>query len=297
MDRLLTMEAFLRVVDAGSFSAAARQWGRSKAVVSKYVNALEDHLGVELLRRTTRSLSLTEAGRAYRERCADVLGEIQSLEASVQQDVAAPRGPLRVTAPPGLASHYLAVMTKDFLARFPEVTLDLDLTHRMVDLIEENIDVAIRVTAPRDSSLVARRIAPAPIIAVAAPSYLRQRGTPKNPADLRSHDCIIDTNFRDQQRWRFRAHRTGGKTETISVDGPLRINNPDAIREMAEAGLGIALVPNFVAKDALATGSLCEVLKGRVALHWSILAVYPRRRYLPLRVRAYVDHLVEGIGA
>jgi DNA-binding transcriptional LysR family regulator len=112
MDRLLTMEAFLRVVDAGSFSAAARQWGRSKAVVSKYVNALEDHLGVELLRRTTRSLSLTEAGRAYRERCADVLGEIQSLEASVREDIAAPRGPLRITAPPGLATHYLAVMTK-----------------------------------------------------------------------------------------------------------------------------------------------------------------------------------------
>jgi len=296
MDRLLSMEAFLRVVDAGSFSAAARQWGRSKAVVSKYVNALEAHLGVELLRRTTRSLSLTEAGRAYRERCADVLGEIQSLEASVQQDVAAPRGPLRVTAPPGLASHYLAVMTKDFLARFPEVTLELDLTHRMVDLIEENIDVAIRVTAPRDSSLVARRIAPAPIIAVAAPSYLRQRGTPKEPADLRDHDCLVDTNFRGQQRWRFQS-RTGNQTETVTVDGPLRINNPDAVREMAEAGLGIALVPDFVAKDALAAGTLCEVLKGRVALHWSIIAVYPRRQYLPLRVRAYVDHLVEGIGA
>jgi DNA-binding transcriptional LysR family regulator len=293
MDRLLSMEAFLRVVDAGSFSAAARQWGRSKAVVSKYVNGLEAHLGVELLRRTTRSLSLTEAGRAYRERCADVLGEIQSLEASVQQDVAAPRGPLRVTAPPGLASHYLAVMTKDFLAHFPDVTLDLDLTHRMVDLIEENIDVAIRVTAPRDSSLVARRIAPAHIIAVAAPSYLRQRGTPKNPADLRDHDCLVDTNFRDQQRWRF---HNGDKTETVTVDGPLRVNNPDAVRELAEAGLGIALVPDFVARDALAAGTLREVLKGRVALHWSILAVYPRRRYLPLRVRAYVDHLVEGIG-
>ena len=293
MDRLEQMEAFIRVVDAGSFTAAARQWGRSKAVVSKYINALEDHLGVELLRRTTRSLSLTEAGRHYRKRCADVLGEIESLEASVREDIAAPRGPLRVTAPPGLASHYLHVMTKDFLERYPEVTLDLDLTHRMVDLVEEGIDVAIRVTDPRDSSLVARRIAPAPIIAVAAPSYLRQRGTPKKPADLRDHDCLVDTNFRDQQRWRF---RIGDKNETVTVDGPLRVNNPDAVREMAEAGLGIALVPDFVARDALIAGSLCEVLKGRVALHWSILAVYPRRRYLPVRVRAYVDHLVEGIG-
>jgi len=293
MDRLLAMEAFVRVVDAGSFSAAARHWGRSKAVVSKYVNALEAHLGVALLRRTTRSLSLTEAGRAYRERCADVLGEIEALEASLREGMAAPRGPLRVSAPPGLASHYLDVMTKDFIARFPEVTIDLDLTHRMIDLVEENIDVAIRVTDPRDSSLVARRIAPVPIVAVAAPSYLRRRGTPKLPSDLRDHDCLVDTNFRDQQRWRF---QTGDKTETVTVDGPLRVNNPDAIRDLAIAGLGIALVPNFVATEALRKGKLRQVLPDTVALRWSILAVYPRRRYLPLRVRAYIDHLVERMG-
>jgi DNA-binding transcriptional LysR family regulator len=293
MDRLLAMEAFVRVVDAGSFSAAARNWGRSKAVVSKYISALEDHLGVELLRRTTRSLSLTEAGRAYRERCAGVLGEIEALEVSLREGVAAPRGNLRITAPPGFASHYLDVMTTDFIARFPDVTLDLDLTHRMVDLVEENIDVAIRVTDPRDSSLVARRIAPAPILAVAAPSYLRRRGTPKAPADLSDHDCLVDTNFRDQQRWRF---RTGGKVETVAVHGPVRLNNPDAIRDLAVAGLGIGLIPEFAAADALRVGTLREVLKGRVALHWSILAVYPRRQYLPLRVRAYVDHLVERFG-
>ena len=293
MDRLLAMEAFVRVVDAGSFSAAARQWGRSKAVVSKYVNALEDHLGVQLLRRTTRSLSLTEAGRAYRERCTEVLGEIQSLEASLREGVAAPRGPLRVSAPPGLASHYLDVMTNDFIARFPDVTIDLDLTHRMVDLVEENIDVAIRITDPRDSSLVARRIAPVPIVAVAAPSYLRRRGVPKKPADLREHDCLVDTNFRDQQRWRF---RMDGKTETVTVDGPLRVNNPDAIRDLAIEGLGIGLVPEFVVREALRARKLRQILPGAVALRWSILAVYPRRRYLPLRVRAYVDHLVERIG-
>ena len=296
MDRLVAMEAFVRVADAGSFSAAARHWGRSKSVVSKYVNALEAHLGVQLLRRTTRSLSLTEAGRAYRERCTNVLGEIQALEASLREGIAAPRGPLRVTAPPGFASHYLEVLTKDFLARFPEVTIDLDLTHRMVDLVEENVDVAIRVTDPRDSSLVARRLAPAPILAVAAPAYLRRRGTPKNPADLRDHDCLVDTNFRDQQRWRFQTgHEGKAKTETITVSGPLRVNNPDAVCEMAEAGLGIGLVPQFVASDALQAGRLREVLNGRVAFHWSILAVYPRRRYLPLRVRAYIDHLAGAL--
>ena len=296
MDRLDQMEAFIRVVDAGSFTAAAQQWGRSKAVVSKYINALEDRLGVELLRRTTRSLSVTEAGRTYRKRCADILGEIESLEASVRQDIAAPRGPLRVTAPPGLAAHYLDVMTSGFLTRYPEVTLDLDLTHRMVDLIEDNIDIAIRVTDPRDSSLVARRIAPTAILAVASPDYLRRCGTPKKPADLRDHDCIVDTNFRDQQRWRFRSRRSGGKTETVSVDGPLRVNHPDAVREIAEAGLGVALVPDFVAREALEAGRLREVLPGRVAFQWSILAVYPRRKYLPARVRAYVEHLLAHMG-
>jgi DNA-binding transcriptional LysR family regulator len=238
-------------------------------------------------------LSLTEAGRAYRERCADVLGELEALEASVREGVVAPRGLLRITAPPGLASHCLDVITKDFLARFPEVTIDLDLTHRMVDLVEENIDVAIRVTDLGDSSLVARRIAPVPIIAVAAPSYLRRRGMPRKPADLREHDCLVDTNFRDQQRWRF---VTGDKSETVTVHGPLRVNSPDAVREMAEAGLGIGLVPEFVARDALRAKSLCEVLKGAVAFRWSIFAVYPRRRFLPLRVRVYVDHLVERMG-
>jgi len=293
MDRLLAMEAFVRVVDAGSFSAAARHWGRSKAVVSKYVSALEEDLGVALLRRTTRSLSLTEAGRAYRERCTGILGEIQSLEASVRESAEAPRGRLRVSAPPGLASHHLEVMTKDFIARYPEVSIDLDLTHRMVDLVEENIDVAIRVTEPRDSSLVARRIAPVSIIAVAAPSYLRRRGAPKKPSDLCEHDCLVDTNFRDQQRWRF---QWKGKAETVTVDGPLRVNDPDAIRDLAIAGLGIGLVPDFVAVEAIRKGELRELLPDTVALRWSILAVYPRRRYLPLRVRAYVDHLVERMG-
>ena len=266
---------------------APRQWSASTSPPSKII------WGVQLLRRTTRSLSLTEAGRSYRERCADILGEVESLEASVRDAIAAPRGTLRVTAPPGFANHYTEVITTDFLARYPEVKLDLDLTYRMVDLVEENIDVAIRVTDPRDSSLVARWIALAPIVAVASPHYLRRRGTPKAPGDLRDHDCLVDTNFRDQQRWRF---RTEGRTETISVDGPIRINNPDAIYEMAVAGLGVALVPEFVVREALRAKTLREVLRGRVAFEWSILAVYPRRKYLPVRVRAYVDHLVQAIG-
>jgi DNA-binding transcriptional LysR family regulator len=294
MDRLIAMEAFVRVVDAGSFSEAARVWGRSKAVVSKYVSALEDHLDVQLLRRTTRSLSLTDAGRDYHARCVDLLGELEAMEAALHHDHAALRGTLRVSAPPGFAASHLHVMTSAFVAEHPEVVLDIDLTHRMVDLVAEGIDVAIRVTEPSDSSLVARKLAPAPLVAVASPAYLRDHGRPDKPRDLRGHACIVDTNFRDQHRWRF---RTPSGTETVSVTGPFRVNNPLSVRELALADHGVALCPRFVVAEALETGTLVEVLKGRVAFAWSIYAVYPRRRFLSGRVRAYVDHLARFLAA
>lgn len=286
------MEAFVRVVDAGGFSAAARHWGCSKAVVSKYVSQLEEHLGVALLRRTTRSLSLTEPGRAYHRRCTEVLGEIESLEASLRDDQVAPRGTLRVTAPPGFVQAYLDDMTTRFVERYPEVTMDLDLTHEMVDLVAREIDVAIRVTDPRDSALVARKLAPSPLLAVASPDYLAERGTPRRPGDLARHDCIVDTNFRDQGRWRF---STRGKRETVTVDGPFRVNSPTVARDLAIAGHGISIIAEFAVRDALADGRLVEVLRRKVALDWSVYAVYLRRRYVPARVRAFVDHMADAL--
>lgn len=292
MDRLTAMYAFARVVDAGSFSAAARRWGRSKAAVSKYVADLEAHLGVTLLRRNTRSLTLTEAGAAYYPRCIEILNAVDATETGLREQQSALRGTLRVTAPPGFASRYLAVLTCDFVARHPQVRIDLDLTHRMIDLVEEAVDVAVRMTEPQDSSLIARRLAPAPCIAVAAPRYLAARGQPETPRELRGHDCLVDTNFRDQQRWRF---RVGGRTQRVTVDGPFRVNSPLAVRDLAIAGHGIAIVPALIAEAAIATGELVEVLPGTVALRWSIYAVYPRREHLPERVRAYVDHLAEAL--
>lgn len=286
------MEAFVRVVDAGGFSAAARHWGCSKAVVSKYVSQLEEHLGVALLRRTTRSLSLTDSGRAYHQRCTEVLGEIESLEASLVDDDVAPRGVLRVTAPPGFASAYLDEMTTQFVEHYPDVTMDLDLTHEMVDLVAREIDVAIRVTAPRDSALVARKLGPAPLLAVASPDYLADRGTPRRPRDLAEHDCIVDTNFRDQGRWRFSVR---GRRETVSVDGPFRVNSPVVARDLAVAGHGVSIIADFVVRDAIADGSLVEVLKRKVALDWSVYAVFLRRRYVPARVRAFVDHMADAL--
>jgi len=294
MDKLTNMEAFVRVVDAGSFSAAARKWGRSKASVSKYVGALEAHLGVKLLQRTTRSLSLTDAGRAYHQRCVDLLAEVAALESATRSDDASPRGTLRVTAPPGFAALHLHLMTTDFVARYPSVTIDLDLTHRMVDLVAEGIDVAIRMTRPDDASLVARRLAPAPVLAVAAPSYLERRGAPATPADLLAHDCLVDTNFRGLGRWPFEDR---GRRVTVDVSGPLRANNPLTVRDWAVAGLGVALIPELLIEAELTSGQLVEVLAGAVALEWSLYAVTSGRRYLPGRARAFIDHMAAAMAS
>jgi DNA-binding transcriptional LysR family regulator len=290
MDRLAHMRSFVRVAEAGSFSAAARGLGVSKAVISKHVSALEAYLGVELLRRTTRSLGLTDAGRSYLGRATDLLEELDSLEASVRADAAAVSGLLRVTAPPGLFGGYARALTVGFRARHPEVRLWLDLTHRMVDLVEEGVDLAIRVTQPDESSLIARRLAPCPLVLVAAPEYLARQGSPESPSALARHACLVDMNMREGNRWRF----TGDSVRTVvEVDGPYRINSPVEIRELAIAGEGIALCPRFVVADGLRDGRLVELLPGRVATEWAIYAVYPRRRYQPARLRAYLQHLVD----
>jgi len=253
---------------------------------------LESELQLTLLQRTTRSLKLTDSGRMYFERCVDLLSRLDALETDLKTAGGTLDGALRVTAPPGFALRFLPLLTTAFHTKHPAVSIDLDLTHRFVDLIEEGIDVAIRVTAPRDSSLIARRLAPAPIVAVAAPTYLERHGVPRKPEDLRRHDCVVDTNFRNQHRWTF-ATRRGNRT--VSVSGAFRVNHPEAVRDLAIAGQGVALLPRFVAAGPIAHGQLLEILPGKVALSWSVYAIYPRRTHLPERVRAYVDHLAEGV--
>lgn len=294
---LTEMEALVRVVDAGSFSEAARRWGRSKAVVSKYVSQLEASLGVQLLHRTTRALRLTETGQAYLPRCRAILDELRELEASVQAQHVALRGSLRLTLPDGLGDAYLEPLLGGFQQRYPEVSLEVELTSRMVDLVEEGFDVALRVTSPRDSALVARRLAGVSIVAVASPDYLRRAGTPTEPGELRGHRCLVDTNFRDGARWPFRT-RDGGD-EVVVVEAAVGVNSPLAVRSLARQGLGVGLVPDFLVAEAIAAGHLIEVLPGRVALEWGIYVVYPRRKHLSGKVRAFVDHaagVIAGAG-
>jgi len=238
---LARIRAFVQVFDSGGFSAAARQHGRSKALLSKYVTDLEDYLGVRLMNRTTRKLSLTEAGEAYYREASQLLQQLDDLDASILDQTAAPRGLLRVSAARNFGEMILAPAIFVFLAEHPDVTLDLRLEDRFVDLVEEGIDVALRISAAQDSSLIARKICDMQHSAVASPEYLLAHSEPKTPEDLRHHACIVDTNFQGQANWRF---VDKGQTLSVHVSGPVRVNSPLSARDAALAGLGIALLPD-----------------------------------------------------
>ncbi len=291
MDRLTCMDAFVRVADAGSFAEAARRWGRSTSVVSKYVGQLEEELGVRLLQRTTRQCTLTEAGARHVERCRDILLAVVEAESQLHTAHHDLRGPLRITAPAGFLTRHRRAVVTTFCERFPGVTLDIDLTHRIVDLVEERFDLAIRLNEPSDSSLVARRLGPAPLVLVAAPAYLHRAGAPDHPRALANHACICDTNFRFHPRWPL---LVDGTVVGIDVSGPVAVNSPNFVRDLALDGLGIALVPQMVVEEALAAGTLVEVLPGTVATDWSVWAVTPQRRLLNARTGAFIAHLREA---
>lgn len=292
MDTLETMQAFARVVEAGSFTEAARRWGRSKAVVSKYVAQLEARLGVTLLVRTTRTLRLSETGRAYHERCVQLLEELADLEGAVGDTGRVPRGILRVTAPPGLAEAFGADLIGDFARRYPQVQVDLHLSHAIVDLVREGFDAALRVTEPEDSGLISRRLASVAIIACASPGYLAEHGAPRHPIELRDHPCLVDTNFKNAGRWRF---EVDGDRIVVPVQGPVRVNNPMTVCGLACQGLGIALLPDFVARAALEDGRLVRILRGFEGYRWAIHVVYPPRRHLSAKVRVFVDYVAEQL--
>ncbi len=287
---LSRIRAFVQVFDAGGFSAAARQHGRSKALLSKYVTDLEDYLGVRLMNRTTRKLSLTEAGEAYYREASQLLQQLDDLDASILDQTAAPRGLLRVSAPRNFGEMILAPAIFSFLAEQPGVTLDLRLEDRFVDLVEEGIDVALRIAAAPDSSLIARRLAAMRHSVVAAPAYLDAHGVPRAPEDLRNHAAIVDTNLSGQANWRF---AVDGQTVSVHVRGPVRVNSPLSARDAALAGLGIAVLPGYLADPMIAAGRLVPILDGHVQTGASLMAVYPHRRHLAGKVRALIDYLVE----
>ena len=294
MNALSDIAVFVRVVESGSFTRAAESLEISKAAVSKYVNRLEQRLGARLLHRTTRRLATTEAGQALFSRSAAALAELSEAEQDVAQFTAKPSGVLRVTAPTYFGTTTLAPQLKHFRARYPEVTLDLDLSDRIVDLVKERFDVAVRISALKDSSLVAMRLAPVPLVLIGAPAYFQRRPPPAVPADLSAHDCLGYSIVPTPNEWRFRSPR--GQRIAVTIKSPIHCNNDFALKQFVLDGLGLAVFPRFFVEQELASGRLVQVLADYPAPELAMHAVYETRRHLLPKLRAFLNFLGERFG-
>jgi len=289
--QLESMALFARVVEAGGFSAAARELGLSKASVSKRVARLEDRLGVRLLNRTTRRLSLSEAGEAFYAGCRRMMSEAEAAEQAVTYLASAPRGTLRVNAPMSFGQLHLAPAMTAFLRRYPELAVDLVLDDREINLVQDGFDVGVRIKALRDSSLIARRLAPARALICAAPSYLAAHGQPARPEDLTRHPCLLYSYQAEPGVWLLRG--PDGERR-VRVNGRLRANNGEALREAAVAGFGLVLMPSFIVGEEVRRGRLTPVLSDWIAGEpLAIHAIYPASRNLSPKVRVFVDFLAE----
>jgi len=295
MDRLLSMTVFKRTVEAGSFAAAARYFGISAEMVGNHVRALETHLGARLLNRTTRRLHLTEIGSSYYARCTSILAEIDEAEAEAGSLQATPRGLLRISAPVTFGLRHIAPALSDYMTRYPDVTIEVAVSDRFVNLIEEGLDVAIRIGELQESSLIVRRLASARLVACASPAYLRRAGRPETPSDLTRHACLIYTEIGEPSRWRFQG--SDGHDEIVHVSGPATSTNPEVVRQLALAGHGVILCPTFSVGVDLVEGRLTALLTDWRSREIPINALYPHRSLVSAKVRSLVDFLAERFGS
>ncbi len=286
MDRFLLMTCFKRTVETGSFSAAARDLGMGQPNVSRHVAALEEHLGVRLLQRSTRRLVLTPEGERYYADVSRILDAVAESESSLS-DETEPTGLLRVACPTALAHAFLMPQVPAFLARYPGLSLDLQLNDRFVDLLEEGAELAIRIGHPNDSALRARRIGLFKRIYVAAENYLSRRGVPLRPEDLHNHDCILYSHLNTGNTWHLH-------DAEIAVSGRFRVNSPQAIQEAAMAGLGIASGPRWLYEHGLTSGTLRQVLVDYEAPPVPIQFLYVANRLLPKRAIVFMDFIAEA---
>jgi DNA-binding transcriptional LysR family regulator len=293
MDPLDGIAAFARVVDSGSFSAAAHRLGISKSAVSAHVQRLEERLGIRLLNRTTRRLSVTEAGAAYYRHCARILAEAETAEQMATALQREPRGTLRISAPDSFGSIHVAPAVPAFLKRYPELSLDIALSPAHVNLVDEGLDLAIRIGVLEDSPLVVRKLAPSRLVVCAAPAYLRERGQPREPGDLAKHNCLCTSLLPWGDEWRL----TGKRSEVrVAVGGSFRSNSAEMLRAAALDGIGIALLPAWAVAEPLRAGALRRVLDPWEPPASTIYAAYPGNRLMSMKVRAFVDHLARCFG-
>ncbi len=288
MDVLDGMRTFVAVIEAGSFARAADRLDRSPQLVSKYVAQLEARLGTRLLNRSTRRLSITEAGQAYFDRCVQVLADIDEMERAVADMTTQARGKLRINAPMSFGITHLSRAIAAFQREQPEVHVDLTLNDRAVDIISEGFDLAIRIARLADSALVARRLARIRLVACASPGYLDRHGAPREPADLAAHNCLQYAYWTDGSRWRF---ERDGESHVVDGRGTLAANNGDALRAAAVADVGVVVLPTFIVGNELRSGRLVRILPEYEIPGLAVYAVYAHRQFLSAKVRTFVDHL------
>ncbi len=289
MDRISAMQVFVKVVELGSFARAAERLGLSTSACSRQVAELEAHLDTRLLNRTTRKLSLTEAGNAFHERCVQLVADVEEAELLAKAGRERPRGTLRVTCSVNFGLRHISPLLGPFLQQHPDVRIDVSLSDRMVDIVEEGFDLAIRIGDSASASVIARKLGETRMVCCAAPVYLKRRGRPATPKDLEQHDCLLYEYLNPRGEWRFVGG--DGKLHRVRVHGKLQTNNGDMLAAAAAAGLGICLEPDFIVAEHVAAGRLAPILTGYAAAAAPIYAAYPSRRHLSAKVRAFVDYL------
>ena len=292
LDRLTSINVFVQVVESGGFSKAARRLGMSATMVSNHVQALEDRLGVRLLQRTTRRTSLTDIGQAYLERARTILDELDEADRFAGAMHATPRGPLRIYTN-GILLPFLGPLVSDFVARHPEVSIDLRMGEPMVDLVEEGFDIAVRASPPPEGSpLVARRLTRFRHVPCCSPGFLQAHGAPKRPSDLARYNCIRYLYYPFGDEWRFES--SNNKLLTVKVGGNIVTNSSQMIRTLALAGHGVIFAPSFLVTEDLAAGRLVRLLTPYRPPEQAITAIYPNRQHLSTKMRLFIDLLVEG---
>ena len=293
MDKFQEMRVFSAVVDASSFVAAADSLGMSKAAVSRYVSELEQRLGVRLMHRTTRKLSLTPEGEVFLARCRDILASIESSEAEISTRSVTASGLLKVSVPVSFGIRHLAPLWSEFLSDHPQVTLDVQLADRVIDLVDEGFDLAVRIARLPDSSLISRQLASTRLVLCAAPSYLKRRGTPAHPSELAQHDVLGYSLMAMGDQWQF----TGPEGPvSVKVRPRMWTNNGDSCVAAALQGSGIQLQPTFLIDDELASGQLVEILPQFRSVELGIYAVYPSRKFVLPKVKAMIEFLANELG-
>ena len=290
IDRFAALAVFVKVVELGGFTRAAERLSMSPSAVSRHIAELEAHLGVRLLNRTTRTLSLTESGQAFLERAVQLLADLEEAESAMSTTAVEARGTLRLTASITFGERFLAPAIAEFVARHDKVRFDVELSDRMVDIVDEGFDLAVRIGSAGSQALIARRIGATQMVCCASPGYVARYGSPASPAELARHRCLAYAYLAVRDAWPFR-DRTG-REHVVKISGPVHANNGRFLTEIAAADGGITLEPDFIVGDAIRAGRLVVLLPGFAPPESPIYAVYPSRRHLSAKVRAFVEFLV-----